>query len=84
MNNSRAPISVRSMGVWTRLSEKDGSPMGRLHAAERVDGKLLPNALCGFTLPSRALNARPFTMFDPFNKKACVVCTAESTLNKRN
>jgi len=81
--NTGPRSSARSVGVWTRMSEKDGSPMGRLHAAERVDGSLLPDALCGFTLPSRALNTRPFMFFDSMNTKACTVCAAESSINER-
>lgn len=67
----------RLAGAWTR-STPSGSPMGRLHAARRINGALEPEALCGFLLPSRALRARPFAIFSTVHPKACVACAIEA------
>lgn len=74
--NTLAP--PRLAGAWTRLSDKDGSPMGRLHAARRSNGALEAEALCGFRLPSRALRSRPFAIFSSAHPKACIACSLEA------
>lgn len=78
MTSSTALAPTRLAGAWTRLSDKDGTPMGRLHAARRVNGALEPEALCGFRLPARALRSRPFAIFSTVHPKACVDCTTEA------
>ena len=69
--------ATRVAGAWTRLSDVDGTPMGRLHATRRVNGALEPEALCGFRLPARALHTRPFAVFSATHPKACVDCVTE-------
>lgn len=69
---------TRLAGAWTRLNAANGSPMGRLHAARRVNGALEPHALCGYKIPDRELRLRPFQTFSVTHAKACPVCAAEA------
>jgi hypothetical protein len=69
--------SSRLAGAWTRTDAK-GNPIGRLHAARRIDGQLSNEALCGFHIPAKAKRSRPFPFFDETNPKACPSCVVES------
>lgn len=75
MTSTLAP--PRLAGAWTRTDPK-GRPLGRLHAARRINGALEPDALCGFIIPAKALRLRPFAIFDETNPKACSTCVVES------
>lgn len=66
----------RLAGAWTRMNGQ--TPLGRLHAARRVDGSLEPIALCGFKIPSKAIRTRPYPFFDETHPKACSTCVVES------
>jgi hypothetical protein len=68
---------TRLAGAWTRRGPKN-APLGRLHAARRVNGSLDPIALCGFHLTEKALSLRPYPPFDETNRKACSICVVES------
>lgn len=61
------------------MGGEDGkTPMGRLHAAQRVGGALKPEALCGVRLPAHSLRDRPFGVFTSTHPKACATCVAET------
>ncbi len=68
---------TRLAAAWTRTDPK-GKPLGRLHAVRRVNGSLEPEALCGFTIPAKAMRQRPFPIFDETNPRACSTCVVES------
>lgn len=68
---------TRLAGAWTRTDGK-GKPMGRLHAARRVEGALEDVALCGFRLTEKSKRTRPFPAFDETNLQACATCVTES------
>ena len=77
MTSTSAVATSRLAGAWTRTDPK-GKPLGRLHAARRVNGSLEPVALCGFVVPARALRTRPFLIFDETIRNACATCVVES------
>jgi hypothetical protein len=68
---------TRVAGVWTRLAP-NGEPLGRLHAARRIEGALEERALCGFKISERQRRLRPFTIFDETDPKACATCVIET------
>lgn len=68
---------TRLAGAWTRLGPNN-KPLGRLHAARRIDGTLSSEALCGFKVPATIQRRRPYPTFDETHRKACSVCVVES------
>lgn len=68
---------TRLAGAWTRL-DADNEPLGRLHAARRINGSLDTHALCGYKIPERELRLRPFPTFTPNHSKVCPICAAEA------